>query len=148
MTSSEVPIASGIVNPSASTSAGTMTKPPPTPKNPVRSPTERAGERHLDHVAGSTAKAVGGAWPRLRPPAERAATVPARRRRRVFDAPHAIGGDEHQPGEGEQQHVRIGGLVPVGAEGGAGDADETEQRPAANGRGAGPRVGDDADRGQ
>src|SRR5450759_799072 len=39
ITSSEVPTATGIVNPRARTSAGTTTKPPPTPKNPVSSPT-------------------------------------------------------------------------------------------------------------
>ena len=38
ITISEVPTASGIEKPSANTSAGTMTKPPPTPKKPVRSP--------------------------------------------------------------------------------------------------------------
>src|SRR5665811_1161810 len=42
ITSSEVPTATGIVNPSARTSAGTTTKPPPTPKNPVSSPTAEA----------------------------------------------------------------------------------------------------------
>src|ERR1035437_9797943 len=42
ITSSEVPTTTGIVNPSASTSAGTTTKPPPTPKNPVNSPTAEA----------------------------------------------------------------------------------------------------------
>ena len=39
MTSNEVPTAAGISKPSASTRAGTMTNPPPTPKKPVSSPT-------------------------------------------------------------------------------------------------------------
>jgi hypothetical protein len=39
MTSKQVPTAAGISKPRASTSAGTMTKPPPTPKKPVSSPT-------------------------------------------------------------------------------------------------------------
>jgi hypothetical protein len=38
MTASEVPTASVIGRPSRSTSAGTITKPPPTPKKPVSTP--------------------------------------------------------------------------------------------------------------
>ena len=40
-TTSEVPTAIGIGRPRTRTSAGTMTNPPPTPKNPVRKPTPR-----------------------------------------------------------------------------------------------------------
>jgi hypothetical protein len=39
ITSSEVPTATGIGKPRVRTSAGTTTKPPPTPKKPVSSPT-------------------------------------------------------------------------------------------------------------
>ena len=39
MTTSEVPAATGIGSPRASTRAGTTRKPPPTPRNPVSSPT-------------------------------------------------------------------------------------------------------------
>ena len=51
MTSSEVPIASGIEKPRASTRAGTMTNPPPTPKNPVRKPTTVPATATLATVA-------------------------------------------------------------------------------------------------
>jgi len=47
MTSKEVPTAAGISKPRASTSAGTMTNPPPTPKKPVSSPTPVAAATTL-----------------------------------------------------------------------------------------------------
>ena len=47
MTSKEVPTAAGISKPRASTSAGTMTNPPPTPKKPVSSPTPVAAAATL-----------------------------------------------------------------------------------------------------
>jgi hypothetical protein len=42
ITSNDVPAATGISKPRARTRAGTMTKPPPTPKKPVSSPTTLA----------------------------------------------------------------------------------------------------------
>ncbi len=48
-----MPTASGIVKPSASTSAGTITNPPPTPKNPVSSPTNEPATTTLMAVARS-----------------------------------------------------------------------------------------------
>ena len=70
MTSREVPTATGISKPSASTRAGTMTKPPPTPKKPVSSPTP---------VAAATTPAVAGRGGRhrRRPPARLRKCPPA-----------------------------------------------------------------------
>jgi hypothetical protein len=59
ITSNEVPTASVIGRPSRSTSAGTITKPPPMPKKPVRTPVTRpvgvtrTSERLPLGVAGS-----------------------------------------------------------------------------------------------
>ena len=144
MTSSDVPIASGIVKPSASTSAGTMTKPPPTPKNPVRSPTTVPAAATLSTVArskgrASAAGAGGGGGAQ--------GACGRGRCRSAGSAPHRRRGDEHQPGEGEEQQVRVGGLVPAGSEQGAGDADEAEQGAGTEADTVGAPVGDDADEG-
>ena len=59
ITSSEVPTATGIENPRARTRAGTTAKPPPTPKNPVSSPTAVAVTHDLGR-AGAVADEARG----------------------------------------------------------------------------------------
>ena len=59
ITSKDVPTASDIVNPSANTSAGTITKPPPTPKNPVSRPTSVPAITTFTAVVMSTRVDVG-----------------------------------------------------------------------------------------
>ena len=56
ITSSEVPTATGIEKPSTRTSAGTTTKPPPTPKKPVKSPTTVAVRTTAAGARAHTAK--------------------------------------------------------------------------------------------
>ena len=96
MTISDVPTASGIEKPSASTSAGTMTKPPPTPKNPVSRPMNDPASTTLTAVARSSRIAVpaGGSASRrsgvaAAAPAERTAGAAAcffRRRHMAYAA--------------------------------------------------------------
>ncbi|MGN6334197.1 MAG: hypothetical protein ACTHOD_21495 [Motilibacteraceae bacterium] len=81
MTSSEVLTATGIGKPSTMTSAGTMTKPPPTPKNPVSSPTTVAATSTLTARPASSRGAGLGVSRRTRssvvaPPRPAGALVP------------------------------------------------------------------------
>src|SRR5437899_8861646 len=46
MTASDVPAAIRVSRPANSTSAGTIRKPPPTPRKPVSSPTTKPARRH------------------------------------------------------------------------------------------------------
>ena len=59
MTRSDVPTAIGISKPKASTRAGTMMKPPPTPKNPVMNPTTVPATTTLATVDIRTGHAPG-----------------------------------------------------------------------------------------
>ena len=72
MTSSEVPTAAGISKPRASTSAGTMTNPPPTPKKPVSSPTAVAAATILTARRGPPPASGRAPARRPRPAASRA----------------------------------------------------------------------------
>ena len=144
MTSSEVPTASGIVKPSARTRAGTITKPPPTPKKPVSSPTIVPATVTFTMVIGSIRDDGAVAARRCR--ADRPSRGGAARPRVSPDAaPHRVGRDQHEPGEGEQQHVGVGGLVPVRAEQRAADAGEAEHEAGAEPHSPGAPVRHDAD---
>jgi hypothetical protein len=72
ITSRDVPTAVAMSKPRASTSAGTTTNPPPTPKNPVTSPTTvaaittRTGD--TGEAAGAREGACGGDWRTASPP--------------------------------------------------------------------------------
>ena len=60
MTRRDVPMASGIGSLSANVSAGTITKPPPTPKSPVRNPTAVPAARTVATVRGSIPRRSAG----------------------------------------------------------------------------------------
>lgn len=143
ITSSDVPTASGIGNRNANTSAGTITNPPPTPKKPVRNPTavpsdddpehsvHRSGGRRLDGDYTDTATA--------------AALSRRCRHRLPCLAPHSPGSDDHQTGEGEQQHIGIDRLVQMRADQGTTDTDPTEHQAAPHSDTTGAKVGEHAE---
>src|ERR1019366_6444932 len=68
ITARDVPAAVGMSKPRTRTSAGTTTKPPPTPKNPVISPTPvaAAATRIVCRAPVLTTARLGWAWPRRR----------------------------------------------------------------------------------
>ena len=98
-------VASRTGMPSASVSAGTSTKPPPTPKKPVSRPTASPAA-----TTRTTRRAVG------RP---RAASCPFTG---VAAADHEGGDPQDEDGEGEQQHLRVHEGVQRGARHAGGDA--------------------------
>ena len=104
MTSSEVPTATGIGKPRARTSAGTTAKPPPTPKNPVSSPTAVA-VNDAPCGAGAGAHEAGGERDDRQ---SNASVLQCRRRRRPcrLAGEHERRDGQHQHGEPGEQHGR------------------------------------------
>ena len=138
ITSSEVPTATGMENPSARTSAGTTAKPPPTPKNPVSSPTALAvtttlTARGQSHTKRGVKAMIGSNASSDRPGAAAAVPLPG---------DHDGGNDQHQDRERREQDRRGDAGRQVGAVPGPGHAQDAEQQALGHPDPSGPGVGD------